>query len=201
MKEITKTNWTVWELEALDWHKCKLQYGDKPEAEWEIYISGLQINFVTNDKSYHLGTWDKKEWILYSWHIYRTSEDETHADNENFNSITIFYPHDERDNVYYDDNGEEIRMGDEVLARDNWADGVVRIFVCAMPTIACANRYMCVQSWHEEEFLKGAPINVYNWKNCIKHRQKEDTEEKKERKLYMTDKERAEFTAKNNIAL
>lgn len=76
--------YTAGELRKMNWRKCKLQYEDKPEAEWEIYVKDLYVSFVTNNNHYNWW-WIKKRWYDYSRVLCRDVEDIYTADKSQCN--------------------------------------------------------------------------------------------------------------------
>lgn len=94
--------------------------------------------------------------------------------------------------VFTDDIGEEIHYGEivEVLVEDKRTKRILlwKIDVLREP-------YICVSEAYEKEYKEWSAVCMYNRERCRKIK----IEEKKERKLYMTDKEYKLFCEKNDL--
>lgn len=180
--------YTAGELRKMNGRKCKFQYGDKPEAEWEIYVVNWKVDFVTNEKKYD-GYWSIKEWYQYSWILFSHH----YEDNYTYDYQITFIDEQKKSqekhqNIYYDDNSEEIREWDWVLVCDG---KFKRIFLCKIPR--CRDKYFCV---NEEEAELYKTDKEYLWvssrSTCIKYKEPE----KKPRELMLTDEEYEEVKNK-----
>lgn len=177
--------YTAGELRKMNGRKCKLQYKDKPEAEWEIYVKDWRVNFVSNN-IYYDGWFYNKQWFGYSWALYC----DTRSDHEIKGEVSITFTEEAKQtNIYYDDNWEEIKEWDWVLVAWN-----KRIFLCKVPR--SEHPYICVDSGYAERYKTSSDIILRsNRSTCIKYKEPE----RKLRELYMTDEEREEFQKRNNI--
>ena len=178
--------YTAGELRKMNGRKCKLKDWSKPDAEGEIYVVDWSVSFVTNDDEYRKWTWLKKDWYEFSWHLYRSYDDDLFCTTQ-YDSITFL---DEHQNIYYDDNGEEIREWDWVLV---WADSPIaeRIFLCKIPR--CRKKYICVDNNYKELYNTDRDeLDVSSRTHCIKYKEPE----KKLRELMLTDEEYEEVKNK-----
>lgn len=180
--------YTAGELRKMNGRKCKLQYGYKPEAEWEIYVVNWEVVFVSNEKEYS-DWWLRKEWYKYSLILFYNS----HENNSTLNYKITFLneqqtSQEKHQNIYYDDNGEEIREWDWVLV---CGGKFKRIFLWKIPR--CMDKYLCV---NEEEAGLYNTDKEYLWvssrSTCIKYKEPE----KKLRELMLTDEEYEEVKNK-----
>ena len=190
--------YTAGELRKMNGRKCKLQYGDKPEAEWEIYVVDSLVSFVTNNDEYCKWTWMKRYWYNFSWLLHRFYDNDSHSTTQ-YNSITfldeqnieeknIKEPH---QNIYHDDNGEIIKEWDRVLVSNNGHNEVKRIFLCKVPRREFP--YICVNDSDIELYrISKESITASGWCNCIKYKEPE----KKLRELMLTDEEYEEVKNK-----
>ena len=144
--------YTAGELRKMNGRKCKLQDWSKPDAEGEIYVVDWSVSFVTNDDEYRKWTWLKKDWYEFSWHLYRSYDDDLFCTTLQYDSITFL---DEHQNIYYDDNGEEIREWDWVLVCGGKEK---RIFLWKIPRRI--DKYFCV---NEEEAELYKTDKEYLW--------------------------------------
>ena len=176
--------YTAGELRKMNGRKCKLQYCNRPEAEWEIYIVDWKVSFVSNNYKY-AWHWLKKDWYEYSWLLYNHYDDDLLCTTK-YDSITFLdEPH---QNIYYDDNGEIIREWDWVLV-SNWK--LKRIFLCKIPR--CRDKYACVNNDQEDLYTNGTwYVWISNRSACVKYKEPE----KKLRELMLTDEEYEEVKNK-----
>lgn len=177
--------YTAGELRKMNGRKCKLQYGDKSDAEWEIYVVDWSVNFVTNNDNCKEWIWTKKYWYEFSWKLYWESDNDRDYTVQ-YDSITFLdEPH---QNIYYDDNGEIIKEWDWVLVGGRrWK----RIFLCKVPRKLSG--YCCVENWFEDMYINtSGEVPVVYREDCIKYKEPE----KKLRELMLTDEEYEEVTKK-----
>ena len=179
--------YTAGELRKMNGRKCKFQYEDRPEAEWEIYVIDWQVNFVSNEE--YDGYWSKKEWYNYSYIlIYKSSEDDFTAEYK----ITFLDEQktspEKHQNIYYDDNGEIIKEWDLVLV---WTKKEKNIFLCKLSkepkwTYICVSN-SCIDSYNDWYWY-----NLSVRTSCIKYKEPE----RKLRELMLTDEEYEEVKNK-----
>ena len=176
--------YTAGELRKMNGRKCKLQDWSKPDAEGEIYVVDWSVSFVTNDDEYSKWTWLKKDWYEFSWHLYRSYDDDLFCTTQ-YESITFL---DEHQNIYYDDNGEEIREWDWVLVGDG---KLKRTFLCKVPKPIY--KYICIDS-DIYNHIDSEKNDIYKSSRttCIKYKEPE----KKLRELMLTDEEYEEVKNK-----
>lgn len=175
--------YTAGELRKMNGRKCKFQYRDKPEAEWEIYVVDWEVVFVSNEKEYS-NWWLRKEWYEYSWLLFYKSRKDNYTYDYQITFLNEQKTLQEKyQNIYYDDNGEEIREWDLVLVSSDKEYNHKQTFLCKIPRM---NIYYTENKKRD---------NVYNdWKHCIKYKEPE----KKPRELMLTDEEYEEVKNKYN---
>lgn len=176
--------YTAGELRKMNGRKCKFQYRDKPEAEWEIYVVDWEVVFVSNEKEYS-NWWLRKEWYEYSWLLFYKSRKDNYTYDYQITFLNEQKTLQEKyQNIYYDDNGEEIREWDWVRVSNDKEYHHKQIFIYKIPRI---NIY--VTGYNKIK-------NVYtHWDYCIKYKEPE----KKLRELMLTDKEYEEVKKLLNI--
>jgi hypothetical protein len=97
--------------------------------------------------------------------------------------------------IKYIENTPTYNRWDWVEVSDNGVDWKVRIYLTIIEWAKCP--YVCVNRVEHEEFLSKEEFDITLWK-YIRPIKKE---EKKERKLMMTDSEWEEFRKRNNLHL
>lgn len=182
--------YTAGELRKMNGRKCKFQYEYKPEAEWEIYVVDWEVVFVSNEKEYS-NWWLRKEWYEYSWLLFYKSR----KDNYTYDYQITFLNEqktlpEKYQNIYYDDNGEEIREWDLVMVGDDLTDK--RIFLCKVNKSNFP--YIVVYHRDEKKYLEWEIVWWDIYQKCIKYK-----DEKKLRELMLTDEEYEEVKKLLNI--
>ena len=175
--------YTAGELRKMNGRKCKLQYCNKQEAEWEIDVLNWVVRFVTNCNEYDDIRHNNNQY-KYCWLICSTYVDDNYI-SDNYSITFLDEPH---QNIYYDDNGEIIREWDWVLVCGGKEK---RIFLWKIPRRI--DKYFCV---NEEEAELYKTDKEYLWASsrstCIKYKEPE----KKLRELMLTDEEYEEVKNK-----
>ena len=159
------------------------------------YIKFIEGNQESLDKAcklaekYGYQQWENKNALIsrWEWHLlctdtaiyYTTIWDDKVLENGGYTELK-----EEIDWVYVSSASEVIALRSK--------DKRIRITTLSWQTI---NKYICVSQWDEGKYLRWDKYKVTIWTYAVPVH----TEEKKERKLMMTDSEWEKFQKENNI--
>lgn len=163
------------------------------------YIKFIEGNQESLDKACKLAEkhgykkWENKNALQFEWKwvlecdqygdFYVTISSEEELIEYNYTEIKTELK-EEPEWVYISNVSEEVAL----RSKDK------RILITTLPGKA-VNKYVCVGQWDEEAYLRWDKYDTYAWSYAVPV----PTEEKKERKLMMTDSEWEEFKSRNNI--
>jgi len=174
-----------WDLKKYDWKKCKAETDCWKIIEWEVCVEDDWVYILHNNPQ---ADWDKpnnKKWYSYTWSIY-TSEDDCIFNNYTYKWIEIeTLAHNEVEvdwvvyrYVYVSDDSEEEALESKykkiLLSTLSW-----KVY----------SKYICVDDSYTEDFLNWGYYDYLAWDYTVDIEIPETKEEKKERKLILTDKE------------
>lgn len=180
--------YTAWELRKMNGRRCKLKCKNRPEEEGEIYVDDWIVSFLSRscENSDHKL---ENSGYPYFWIIHTIScSDDSYS--KQYDSITFLDEQnikEQHQNIYYDDNWEEIKEWDRVLVGE---DKLKRIFLWKIPRAIW--NYFYLSEWEESVYRNTIyDVSALTTNICIKYK-----DGKKLRELMLTDEEYEEVKNK-----